>query len=49
MVSTYVPNEGITTLERLATQRSAPAEASEQQRTDVWECPVQTQTASLPA
>jgi len=46
---TYVSNEGITTTERLATQWSAPAEASERQRTDVWERPVQTQTASLPA
>ena len=35
--------------ERLATQWSAHAEASERHRTDVWECPVQTQTASLPA
>jgi len=50
MVShTYVSNEGITTAERLATQWSTPAEASERQRTDVWERPVQTQTASLPA
>jgi len=50
MVShTYVSNEGITTAERLSTQWSAPAEASERQRTDVWERPVQTSTASLPA
>jgi len=50
MVSdTYISNEGITTAERLATQWSAAAEASERQRTDVWERPVQTQTASLPA
>jgi len=34
---------------RVATQWSAPAEASERQRTDVWERPVQIQTASLPA
>ena len=45
---TYVPNEGITTPERLATQWSAPAEASERQRTNIWERPVQTQTSSLP-
>jgi len=50
MVShTYVSNKGIATAERLATQWSAPAEASERQRTDVWERPVQTQTAFLPA